>query len=430
MESVTTKFSLAELSTLNRKRLKEILPPASLAVVNSNDIMPSNADGTLKYRPNNDVYWLTGITQEETTYLLFPDHPEKDFRELLFVRKVDQHFVKWHGKRHTLEEAREISGIRNIFWDHQFKAVFKKLALAAENIYLNIIEHHRSENIVQTKDHRFIEWVKEEYPLHTFKRLAPLLSSLRITKSEMEIELMQHACNISEKGFRRILKFITPGIAAKKIQAELIHEYLQYDGDWADYQPIIASGENSCILHYITNENICKDGDILLIDAAASYKLYNADLTRTFPVNGKYSARQKEVYNAALRVHKSIKNFVKPGLILSEIQDHHNLVMLDELQKLGLCSAEEIKSKGARYFLDKHCYHGFGHLLGLDLHDVGNIYEPLKAGAVFTNEPGIYIQDEKIGVRIENNLLLKENGAFDLMENIPIEAEEIEDLMN
>jgi Xaa-Pro aminopeptidase len=419
-----------EFAIHNRHKLTEKLEEASIAVVNSNDIMPTNADGSMPYRANNDLYWLSAIQQEDCSLMLFPDHPEPALREVLFIKLADQKFVKWHGRRLSKEEAASISGIQTVKWSTEFHSVFSAAANYARNIYLNTIEHPRSGNEVQTRDHRFIHWCLDRFPLHRYKRLAPVLGELRKVKSEFEIEQLQKACDITEKGFRRVLKFVRHGVKEKQVEAEMIHEYLQHGGDWSGYEPIVASGENSCILHYISNHNICREGDILLIDAAASYGLFNADLTRTIPVSGKYSERQKQVYNAVLHVHKSIKQYAKAGTRLTEIQEFCNELLIEQLLNLRLMNGPELKKNGRAYYLEKYCYHDFGHFLGLDVHDVGNKYEVLPVNAVFTVEPGIYIQEENIGVRIENNVLTTATGIIDLMANVPIEVNEIEDIMH
>ncbi|MBD0331945.1 MAG: aminopeptidase P N-terminal domain-containing protein [Chitinophagaceae bacterium] len=414
----------------NRKKLTEKVDKGSIIIINANEVMPSNADGTLPYKLNTDLYWLTVIQQEETTLLLFPDHPDPRLREILFILPVDEHFVKWWGRRLTKEEASNVSGIANVQWNTELSKYLAANACYAKNFYLNTIEHPRSRNKVQTRDLRFIEWCKRRFPLHNYLRIQPILAELRKVKSDYEIEMFRKACAITEQGFRRVLKFVKPGVKEKKIAAEMFYEYVQHDGDWADYEPIVASGANSCILHYQSNENYCKDGDVLLIDAAASYKHFNADLTRTIPVSGRFTDRQKQIYNAVLKVHKALKSFAKAGLHLTEIEAYSDELVIEQLIELGLCTLAEVKEKGKVYFKDKYNYHPFGHLLGLDVHDVGNKYEKLPVNALITVEPGIYIQEEGIGVRIENNVLIKENGTEDLMKTIPIEADEIEDIMN
>lgn len=419
-----------EFVTCNRQKLAAKLIPGSIAVLHANDMMPTNADGTMKYKPNNDVYWLSGIRQEETVLMLFPSHPDPNLREVLFIKKVGEDFVKWHGKRLSLEEAGEISGINTVKWSTEFTNIFSGSANYADHICLNAIEHSRTENEVQTRDDRFRLWCMEHYPLHHYGRLAPVLAELRKVKSEFELKRLQTACDITEKGFRRMLKFVKPGTKERLIEAELIHEYIQHDGDWSDYQPIVASGANTCILHYITNREICRDGDLLLVDAAASYELYNADLTRTIPVNGRYTTRQKQVYNAVLNVHKAMKDFAKAGTTFQQLQAYSSDLLIEQLASLGLFTSSDLGKHGKAFYLDRYCYHGFSHLLGLDVHDVGHFYQPLPENTVITIEPGIYIKEENIGVRIENNVVVKAGGTFDLMRNTPIEAEEIEELMH
>lgn len=414
---------------LNRQQLAQRLAPGSVAIINANDIMPSNADGTLRFRQNNDLYRLSGILQEETVLLLFPDHPDESRREILFVKQVDEAFVKWHGRRHSREEAGEISGVQRVEWLGNFRQLFYEAAVIADIIYLNAIEHARATNKVETRDDRFARWCREKFRLHTYKRLAPLLAGLRMVKSEAELELIHQACTISGHGFRRLLHFIQPGVPEKLAEAELIHEYMQHGGDWAGYDPIIASGADTCILHYTSNSKTCGDNDLVLIDAAASFRLYNADLTRTIPVNGRFSARQRQVYDAVLRVHKALKQYIKAGLYFRDIEAHSRELLIGELMGLGLFSTADLKKQGKEYWLNQYCYHGFGHPLGLDVHDVVNTYEPLPVNSVLTVEPGIYIRRENTGIRLENNVQVVQDGTVDLMADIPLEAEEIENIM-
>ncbi len=413
----------------NRERLAGRLAAGSVAVIHANDIMPSNADGTLRFRQNNDLYWLSGILQDETALVLFPDHPDESCREILFIKQVNEDFVKWHGRRHSLEEARLISGVTRVAWFSNFEQVFYELAIMATHIYLNAIEHPRAVNTVETRDDRFTHWCRKRFPLHTYKRLAPELATLRMVKSEAELDLIRKACAISGAGFRRLLKFIKPGAAEQLAVAELIHEYMQHGGTWADYEPIVASGADSCILHYTTNHKHCTAGDIVLVDAAASFRLYNADLTRVIPVNGRFSARQLQVYNAVWRVHRQLKDFIRAGRYLGDIEMYKRELLIEELLGLELFTPADLAQRGATYYLDQYCYHGFGHLLGLDVHDVGSRYEPLPENAVLTVEPGIYIREENIGIRLENNLQVTATGTIDLMADIPIDPSEIEDLM-
>jgi Xaa-Pro aminopeptidase len=414
----------------NRKRLSALLQSGSLAVLNSNHVLPTNADGTFKFKQNNDLFYLTGITQEETLLLLFPDHPDVSCREVLFIEQPNELRTKWDGHRHSKEEATRISGIKDVKYTSEFEAFFKAAAFRAERIYLNAIEHARATVAIQTRDDQFATWCKEHYKLHTYERLAPLMMQLRMIKNELEIELLRKSASITEKGFRRLLAFTKPGVSEKQLEAEMIHEYLSNGGDWADYSPIVASGADTCILHYNSNHKICKDGDLVLVDAAASFAGYNSDLTRTFPVNGRYTQRQKQVYNAVLRVHKAMRSLMKPGAIMKELQQHCFDLLTEELLQLGLFNAAELTSNGQGFYMNKYCYHNFSHFIGLDVHDIGDFYVPFQAGMALTNEPGIYIAEEGLGVRIENNLVITNNGNEDLMQNIPFEADEIEEIMN
>lgn len=410
----------------HRRRLYPLLPEGAALVLTSNDILPTNADGEMPFRQNNDLYWLTGIRQEGSFVFLFPSHPDPDKREVLFVKQVSEDFVKWHGRRLSLEEAASVSGIANVQWSETFYDFLRAEAFLIDRFYLQTTEHPRSVNKTQTANDRLIGYIREQYPLHRLERATPLLSSLRRVKSESEMTYIREACRISGLGFERVLRFVRPGVTEKQIEAEMIHEYLQHGGAWAGYEPIVASGADSCILHSIHNSNTCRDGDILLIDAAASYRLYNADLTRTLPVNGRYSSRQRMVYDAVLQVHRSLAAYIRAGRTFREVQDECNRLLMDAYGLLGLkTSGENDKTLPGRY-----SYHNFGHYLGLDVHDVGNIYEPIPAGAVLTIEPGIYIREEHIGVRIENNYQVTENGCIDLMPEIPIDADEIENRIN
>ena len=415
----------------NRKKFVEKLLPKSLAVFHSNDIMPTNADGTMRFRQNNDLLYLTGIDQEETILVLCPDFPNEQMREILFLRKTNEHIAVWEGHKFTKEEAQELSGINNIQWVEDFEGVLNTLAALSEHIYLNSNEHLRADIQVETRDARFIKYCKERYPLHDYRRAAPIMHQLRAVKEQEEIDQMQVACDITEKAFRRILKFVKPGAMEYEIEAEFAHEFLMNRSRGFAYEPIIASGGNACVLHYIENNKECKDGDLLLLDVGAEYGNYNADMTRTIPVNGRFSQRQKEVYNAVLRVHRMAPQILRPGI---NIQDYHKeigKIMESELIGLGLLDKNEVsKQDPAHPLYKKYFMHGTSHHLGLDVHDVGTMYEPIVPGMVFTVEPGIYIPEESIGIRLENNFVIQENGYFDLMKNIPIEAEEIEELMN
>lgn len=413
----------------HRQRLIRQLPAGAAALLTANDVMPTNADGTMPYYPNVNVYYLTGLSEEDAMLALFPSHPDPSLREILFIKRVDQMFVKWMGRRVDKTTASNISGIRTVFYTDEFWAVMKKVLPLCNSIYLHTNEHARSENETQTREDRLLLACKQYYPLHRYERLYPILARQRNAKTPAEIALIRKASEITERGFRRVLQSIRPGQTGMQVAAEMIHEYMQHGATWA-YEPIVAFGADSTILHLRANESIGKDGDIVLIDAAAQYRCYNTDLTRTFPVNGRFTPRQKAYYNAVLRVHKKVAQEVKAGILIKDLWKISNNLLLEELVGLGLCTIADIQTHGAQYYLNKHCYHNVSHFLGLDVHDTGYYDEPMPEGAVINNEPGIYNEEEGIGVRIENDLLVTENGFEDLMKTIPKEAEEIEEIMN
>jgi Xaa-Pro aminopeptidase len=415
----------------NRQRLASLLKPKSLAIFNSNDPMPTNADGTMGFQQNSDLFYLSGIDQEESIVLIFPDCPDPKHREVLFLKETSEQIAIWEGYKYTKEHAKEVSGIERIYWTHQFEAVLTTLIFEAEYIYLNSNEHIRNHSSVQTRDAKFILWAKDHFPLHKFERVAPLMHQLRVIKSEHEIAQISEACRITELGFRRLLKFIKPNVTEYEIEAELIHEFVRNRSKGFAYSPIIASGANACVLHYIENNRPCKDGDLILLDVAAEYANYNSDLTRTVPVNGRFSPRQRAVYDAVLRTFKFAKSILKVGVLWDEYQKEVEKFMESELIALGLLNRFEVEKQNADSpLLKKYFMHGTSHHLGLDVHDVWNKYRKVEAGMVFTIEPGIYIREEGLGIRLENNVLITENESIDLMANIPIEAEEIEALMN
>ncbi|SNS66171.1 Xaa-Pro aminopeptidase [Belliella buryatensis] len=420
-----------ELYIKNRKKLTEKLPAKSVAVFHSNDIMPTNADGTMRFRQNNDIFYLSGIDQEESILILCPDFPNPDMREVLFLRETNEHIAIWEGHKYTKDEALEASGIQNIQWLANFDQVLNTLMSLSENVFLNTNEHLRADVQVESRDARFIKTCKERFPLHNYHRVAPLMHQLRAVKEQEEINQMQIACDITEKGFRRILSFVKPGVTEYEIEAEFIHEFIRNRSKGFAYEPIIASGANACVLHYIENKEICKDGDLILFDVGAEYGNYNADMSRTIPVNGRFTKRQRSVYDAVLRVQRAAMDMLTPG---TNIQDYHKevgLIMQSELVSLGLIDQTDIKNQDPKWpAYKKYFMHGTSHHLGLDVHDVGTMHEAIISGMVFTVEPGIYIQEEGLGIRLENNIVIQDNGYFDLMRNIPIEAEEIEELMN
>lgn len=422
-----------QLFVNNRKNLLKQLKPNSVAVLNANDIMPTNADGTMRFRQNSDLFYLTGVDQEETVLVLCPQFPDPKYHEVLFLRETSELIATWEGHKLTKEEAREATGVQTVLWVSEFPKIFNTMMVMGdvEHVYLNTNDHYRADTPVESRDSKFIKWCKEKYPLHKYERLAPVMHKLRTVKSDAEITLLQTACDITEKGFRRILKFVKPGVKEYEIEAEYAHEFLRNGSRGFAYEPIIASGANSCVLHYIENKNVCKDGDVLLLDVGAEYANYNADLTRTIPVNGRFSKRQREVYDAVLRVMRAAINMIKPGVVYFDYHKEVQKIMESELIGLGLLNKTEVEnqSKEKPLFM-KYFMHGTGHQLGLDVHDVGNMYHKMQVGQVWTVEPGIYIKEEGMGIRIENNVVIQENGVLDLMKTTPIEAEEIETIMN
>ena len=415
----------------NRKRFSSAIAPQSVAVFNSNDTMPTNADGLLPFRQNNDLLYLSGIDQEETILLLMPDYPILNYREILFIKETSDLIAIWEGHKLTKKEAEDISGIKTIYWISEFEQVLNSLTVESKNIYLNNNEHTRAILEVETRDERFSKWCHLKYPNHSYKRSAPILHQLRAIKDQEEFNMLQKAIDITEAGFRRILKFVKPGISEFEIEAEFIHEFIKNKSRGFAYQPIIASGLNACVLHYIENNKSCNSGDMLLLDVGAEYGNYNADMTRSIPVNGKFSKRQKDVYNAVLRVQKEAMNMLSPGIIINDFNKEVGFVMEKELLGLGLIDKTDIKNQDpTNPAYKKYFMHGTSHFLGLDVHDVGNFFQPIKENMVFTVEPGIYIREENIGIRLEDNVVIKSGGVINLMKNIPIEVDEIEALMN
>ncbi|MFM8468478.1 MAG: aminopeptidase P family protein [Limisphaerales bacterium] len=420
----------SKLFTENRERLKKLLPPKSLAIVNANDIPPTNADGTLMMPPNSDLFYLTGIEQEESILLLAPDAHEPKPREILFVREPSEHLKIWEGHKHSKDEATKISGIKQVKWLSEFPVIFRILMCEQEQVWLNSNEHKRAHVEVESRDARFARECQAKFPLHTYHRLARLMHPLRVVKSEAEVKLLQQAVDITTKGFRRLLKFVKPGVTEHEVEAELAHEFIRRRAKFA-YNPIIASGKNANILHYNQNDQPCKKGDLLLLDVAASYANYNADLTRTIPVSGKFTRRQKAVYNAVLRVMRASIQGATVGKLSRDWLKESQLMMNEELLALGLITKADIKKQtDDELACRKYFMHGLGHPLGLDVHDVGFTTEPFAPGWVLTVEPGIYIPKEGFGVRLENDIVVTPTGPVDLMANTPVEAEEIEDLIN
>jgi Xaa-Pro aminopeptidase len=415
----------------NRKRLEKKLKPGSLVVFNSNDIMPTNADGSMLFRQNNDLFYLSGVDQEESILCVFPDSKNPEHREILFLKETNQEIAIWEGAKLTKSQAYEVSGIKTVYWLHEFNTIFNTLMNECSVVYLNSNEHNRAVVEVETRDARFIKWCRNKYPLHQFERIAPIMHDLRAIKSQIEVELMQKACNITEKGFRRILGFIKPGVMEYEIEAELAHEFIRNRSKGFAYTPIIASGFNACVLHYIDNNMPCKDGDLILLDVGAEYANYNSDLTRCVPASGKFTERQKQVYNAVLRVMRAAIKMLVVGNTLDAYHKEVGYIMEKELIGLGLLNADEVANQNPdKPLYKKYFMHGTSHFLGLDVHDVGDRYRAFEAGMVFTCEPGIYIREESLGIRLENDILITERGPIDLMATIPIEADEIEALMS
>lgn len=415
----------------NRQRFAQKMDNKSIAVFNSNDIMPTNEDSTMPFRQNNDIFYLSGIDQEESILLLCPDAINPAHREILFIRETNEHIATWEGDKLNKEQGTDISGVQTVMWANDFESTFRILANASENIYLNTNEHGRAAIEVKSRDRKFIDWCKENFPLHNYKRSAPITYHLRAIKSEIEKDIIQKACKITEKGFRRVLKFVKPGVNEYEIEAEYAHEFLRNKAQGFAYTPIVASGFNSCVLHYVDNEKVCKDGDLLLMDVAAEYANYASDMTRTIPVNGKYTPRQKEVYNAVLRVMKKAMPMLRPGVIIKDYHQEVGKMIESELIGLNLLDKEAVKKQDPKNPLyKKYFMHGTSHHMGLNVHDVADVNRPIEVGMVFTCEPGIYIRDENIGIRIENDIYITEDGYIDLMKDIPLEVEEIEELMN
>jgi len=420
----------SQLYIENRKRFAKKLKPNSIAVFNANDIMPTNADGSMMFIQNADIFYLSGIDQEESILVIFPDAKEEANREILFLKETNEHIAIWEGHKYTKEEATATSGIRKIYWMKDFFVTFNALMAEAENVYLNTNEHLRAVVEVQTRDARFIKFCQEHYPLHCYNRSAPIMHALRAIKSKYEIESMQKACNITEKGFRRLLSFVKPGVMEYEIEAELIHEFIRNRSRGFAYGPIIASGANACVLHYTENNQECKSGDVILLDVAAEYANYASDLSRSLPISGKFTPRQKDVYNAVLRVMRAAIKMLVVGNNITDYNKAVGKLMEEELIGLGLLNKNEVEKQNPAMPLYKKYYmHGTSHFLGLDVHDVGSKYRLFEAGMVFTCEPGIYIPEENLGIRLEDDILITENGPLNLMANIPIEADEIEKLM-
>jgi Xaa-Pro aminopeptidase len=414
----------------NRANLAKLMLPNSLAVVNANDLLPANADGTLPLHPNSDLFYLTGVQQEDSILLLYPDAHEPSMREILFLRETNDLIATWEGHKLTKDEARKVSGVKRVEWLSEFRPLFHRLMCECDHAYLNTNEHKRAVVEVETREARFVRDTQGRYPLHDYQRLARLMHRLRVLKSDVEIELMRQACAITKAGFLRVSRFTKPGVSEMEIEAEFAHEFIRRGGGFA-YTPIIASGKNACVLHYISNDQVCRKGDLLLLDVAANYANYNSDLTRTIPVSGRFTRRQRQVYNSVLRVFRATCDAAVPGKLHRDWQKEAEGFMQEELLRLGLLKPSDIRKQDPeRPALKKYFMHGVGHPLGLDVHDVGIITEPIQENWVLTVEPAIYVPDEGLGVRLENDIVVRAGGNLDLMADIPLEADEIEALMH
>ena len=404
----------------------------SIAFFNSNDIFPISADSTMPFEQHRDILHLSGVDQEESILVLFPDSSNPKYKEVLFLKETSELIAIWEGEKLDKKNAFEVSGIKTVYWLQDFPVIFKQMMSEADGIYLNTNEHLRAKTEVETREDRFIKKVKSDYPAHKTYKSAPIMHKIRSVKDPIEIELMQKACNITKSGINRLLKYIKPGVWEHHIEAELVHEFIMNSSKGFAYTPIIASGKNACVLHYIENNKECKDGDVILLDVGAEYANYASDLTRCIPVNGRFTDRQKEVYNAVLHVKKEAEKLLVPGVMMADYHKKVGHLMEEQLVNLKLISLDDIKNQNPDWpAYKKYFMHGTSHFIGLDTHDVGLWNEPIQAGMVFTCEPGIYIPEEGLGIRLEDDLVVQQSGSpFNLMSDIPLEVEEIEDAMN
>lgn len=416
----------------NRKNFTARMEANSLAVFNSNDVYPIGADSTIPFEQARDLFYLSGVDQEKSILVLFPDAPNEKHREMLFLTETNDHIAVWEGEKLTKEKAFEVSGIKNVFWLKDFEKVFFEVMTQCQTVYFNTNEHYRANVETETREARFIKWCKENYPAHRVAKSNPILQKLRSIKDPIELDLMQQACDITEKAFRRALKFVKPGVWEYEIEAEYWHEMIRNRSRGFAYTPIIASGKNACVLHYIENNQQCKEGELILLDTGAEYANYASDLSRTIPVSGRFTKRQKEIYNAVNRVKKEATKMLIPGTIWADYHIEVGKLMTSELLGLGLLDKADVQNENPDWpAYKKYFMHGTSHHIGLDTHDYGLLHEPMEPNMVFTVEPGIYLPDEGFGIRLEDDVVIQENGEpYNLMRNIPIEPEEIEDIMN
>ena len=416
----------------NRKNFMTKMKPSSLAVFNSNDIYPISADSTMPFQQHRDIFYLSGVDQEESILVLFPDCPKEKHREILFLKETNEHIAVWEGEKLTKEAAFKTSGVKTVYWLQDMEKIMFELMSQCDTVYINTNEHYRANVETETREERFTKWLKDKHPAHSVAKSNPILQRLRSVKNPIEIDLIQQACDITEKGFRRVLNFTKPGVWEYEIEAEFMHEFLRNRSKGFAYTPIIGSGNNTNVLHYIENNQQCKEGELILIDAGAEYANYASDMTRTIPVSGKFSKRQKAVYNAVNRVKNEATKMLVPGTIWADYHVEVGKLMTSELLGLKLLDKVDIKNENPEWpAYKKYFMHGTSHHMGLDTHDYGILTEPMQANMVFTVEPGIYIPDEGFGIRLEDDVVIQEKGEpFNLMRNIPIEIEEIEELMN
>ncbi|UAM97871.1 aminopeptidase P family protein [Polaribacter litorisediminis] len=421
----------SQLFIKNRKNFTAAMQPKSIAIFNSNDIYPTGADSTMPFEQHRDIFYLSGVDQEESVLMLFPDCPNKDLREVLFVRETNDHIAVWEGAKLTKEAAFNTSGIKTIYWLQDLEKILFEMTTYANTFYINTNEHYRAAVQTETREDRFTKWLLAKYPAHSVAKSNPILQRLRSVKDPIELDLMQQACDITEKGFRRLLGFVKPGVWEYEIEAELLHEFVRNRSKGFAYTPIIAAGNNANVLHYVENNQQCKAGDLILLDTAAEYANYSSDLTRTIPVSGKFTDRQKAVYNAVNHVKKEATKLLVPGAFWKEYHVEVGKLMTSELLNLGLLDKADVQNEDPKWpAYKKYFMHGTSHHIGLDTHDYGLLYEPMTANMVFTVEPGIYIPEEGFGIRLEDDVVIQEKGKpFNLMGNIPIEADEIEELM-
>ncbi len=416
----------------NRKNFMAKMKPSSLAVFNSNDIYPISADSTMPFEQARDIFYLSGVDQEESMLLMFPDAPNADHREMLFLKETNDHIAVWEGEKLTKEKAFEVSGVKNVHWLKDFDKVFYEVMTQCDTVYFNTNEHYRANVETETREARFIKTTKDKFPAHSWAKSNPILQRLRSVKDQIEIDLIQTACDITEKGMRRVLNFVKPGVWEFDIEAEFMHEFLRNRSKKFAYTPIVASGNNANVLHYIENNKECKAGDLILLDVGAEYANYSSDMSRTIPVSGRFTDRQKDVYNAVNRVKNEATKLLVPGAMWKEYHVEVGKIMTSELLGLGLLDKADVQNENADWpAYKKYFMHGTSHHMGLDTHDYGLLYEPMQAGNVFTVEPGIYLPDEGFGIRLEDDVVIREKGdPYNLMRNIPIEVEEIEEIMN